>query len=144
MTDEQTDKNAKGPPEDRGIVNPDVGDGHWVRRIERAEPHRCEPPSKDSGFGYELARAEPGELWRCRCGKLWECYRRLPRANPRSGMVEVGGVRRCEWRPAGLWLQTRYWPAWEVLSPAIWAMLALTAVGVAAMVALAVLGVFHP
>ncbi len=46
---------------------------------------------------------EPGDLWRCQCGRLWQVQvRDLP------AMVPGGQYRPFRWRRASLWTRLRY------------------------------------
>jgi len=45
---------------------------HWVRRrAEEPAKHECAPPTRSEGILSDIAEGAQGDLWRCRCGRLW-------------------------------------------------------------------------
>lgn len=103
-----------------GDVGTDDERGYWVRRIEVAPIHECSPPVWRSKWDTRSwADAKAGELWRCDCGRLWECYEAHP---------GVSGVSPAlKWRPAGPYLRLRYSELWR--SPLLPALLAAAVAG---------------
>lgn len=128
-----------GPPLDgTGGVRFDDVRGHWVRRTEDTPPHECMPPMTGGRRDVDamVAYAREGDLWRCRCGVLWECYE-----HPQPFAV-VGPCTRPQWRRAGLWLMLRHFDWWGRLDTWMWAMAGLAFAASVLLVVLAWLGLF--
>lgn len=51
--------------------------GSYIGRIEDfapPAPHKCEPPTRmNFASGERVPSATRGQLWRCECGKAFEC-----------------------------------------------------------------------
>jgi hypothetical protein len=83
--------------------DPSLLDGHgWVKRASKDKRHECSPPQYDGYVPSPMGKV--GDLWRCRCGRLW-----------RIGSVWSIGVRingnggvRCAWLPAYWWQRIWY------------------------------------
>jgi hypothetical protein len=81
----------------------------WVRQAE-PDDHRCDLPMREVRLTALSADAHadhpdgnPGDLWRCTCGALWE-------------IRDMGGVRgrmflvhTSEWQRASLWTRLTWW-----------------------------------
>jgi hypothetical protein len=73
----------------------------WVRRVPPKPVHRCEPPRRlrpgqdpdRLDFPWNTPAGNPGDLWRCPCGRLWQV------------ILDQWGVLPAlpRWKPATLW-----------------------------------------
>lgn len=70
----------------------------WVHRAAPAvAPHECAPPAR--GHARQLPIGNPGDLWRCGCGRLWSL-----RAARRRGLLPGD-----HWARASLWQRLRWY-----------------------------------
>lgn len=82
-----------GQPSAPSVPNPGVAEngrraaGGWVRRSYPTAAHECRPPSRPEPWAF--ADGQPGDLWRCACGRLWRCG-------------------ESTWFPASWWQRWRY------------------------------------
>lgn len=116
------------PPPDPGLTERGAPRDHWVRRAaDKPAGHECVPPMREQWItpppaaiagnyapGWEGAPPKahrmpdvpdgaPGDLWRCRCGRLWTVR---PRLSPDHFKGAVMGTDPM-WLPAGLWRRLR-------------------------------------
>lgn len=76
--------------------------GTWVRKGPETERHECETPRKKRySEGWDVV-GNPGDLWRCECGRLWHLIEVEKR------YTEFRCWRKV-WVRATLWQRLRYW-----------------------------------
>jgi hypothetical protein len=92
------EQTAPKPPANTDWIVP-AGEG-WVRRTER-ERHECARPSVTGQYG---------DLWRCRCGRLWRVGRACAICDERGAPWPHGGqcTLGAKWRHATWWQRLRH------------------------------------
>lgn len=78
----------------------------WVRRVPAAPVHWCEPPRRlrpgqdprQPDFPWNTPDGNPGDLWRCPCGRMWQIVLE------RWGLLPASP----HWIPATVWQRILY------------------------------------
>jgi hypothetical protein len=76
----------------------------WVRHAS-TPPHVCAPPCRDVD-SLPVPDGQPGDLWRCSCGRLWQISDDQVVRDHRPGRLMA---LLPAWQPASRWQRIHHW-----------------------------------